>query len=147
MALIQLISDIKRAEYQFNIIKQFLRFVSSVAFLCCLSLSISHAVFVGVVAFAIQQCIYTREYAFLGFDTNTRCVMLVTYASCLVLYESYIDAWLFATVFFIASHVLHLMRTHGMYLTFVWFLSFVTNPISEVVTYYPSVVDIWSLLM
>jgi glutamate-1-semialdehyde 2,1-aminomutase len=135
-------------------------------------LSKSTAMAVGLVSLFLRQMghaileppCHDEEELLLGFNTRAKCFVFASYfisplafvikwitdpsvveeVSLWNILDPIADAWFGITVFFILGHMAVLWLQHGLVLSLVWWVKFVTDPFTDLPSYSHSVVDVWT---
>jgi glutamate-1-semialdehyde 2,1-aminomutase len=102
----------------------------------------------------IEPPCHDKEQLLLGYDTRSKSVILALY--CLIPVVNCLAAptlswatarsligdialqWFAFTALVIAFRVGVLIRKHGIYNATIWFVKLVTDPVTDVIAYYPS---------
>jgi glutamate-1-semialdehyde 2,1-aminomutase len=148
-----------------NRINQFLHLLSSTTFIVCYGLVFADmvtAMWLGLAALFVRQIghalieppCHDKEQLLLGFDTRSKTRVVGIYLSipllnCLLapaldrttlpgIVETVAGQWLIFTTLVILGHVLRLLRRHGFKNAMVWFVKLVTDPMTDIVAYVPT---------
>lgn len=143
---------------------QLLHLVSSSAFIVCyaiLALKITPAMFIGMGALFLRQighavlepACHDEEKLLLGYNTRNKTIILATYFAIPLIVLALNHAWSWQgivensdliamqwfrwTLLVVLGRVAFLTFTHGFRLAMVWFVKLVTDPFTDVVTYFP----------
>jgi len=144
---------------------QFLHLVSSTVFILCYFLIFENlvmAMWLGLGSLFIRQMghalieppCHDKEQLLLGYDTRSKTVVLslyllipivnciaapeVSWATANAIIASVAKQWFIFTAIVIFGRVILLIRKHGFFNAMVWFVKLITDPITDVIAYYPS---------
>lgn len=148
-----------------NRTNQILHLVSSSTFIFCYGLIFSDmvtAMWLGLAPLFIRQIghaliespCHDKEQLLLGFDTRSKTkvvgiYLLIPCVNCLVapvldrttlpgIIETIAGQWFIFTAIVVFRHVLRLIKRHGFKNALVWFVKLVTDPMTDIVAYYPT---------
>jgi glutamate-1-semialdehyde 2,1-aminomutase len=147
-------------------VNQFLHLVSSTTFICCYWLAFSDlvtAMWLGLAALFVRQLghalieppCHDKEQLLLGFDTRSKTRVIAIYllipvgnvlampvrtlAALPTLAAPIAEQWFAFTGIVVFGHVLRLVRRHGVKNALIWFVKLVTDPLTDIVAYSPTV--------
>lgn len=143
-----------------NLINQFLHLISSSIFLYCYAIFFNdyeRAVYLGLTSLVIRQAghyifeppCHDKEQAMLGFDTENKVKIVITYGLLPVLLfvqAAYLTShtvtlaqiWLVATFSIVFGRVFLLWHRFGFIVSMHWYVKFVTDPFTDIPAYYKS---------
>ena len=138
-----------------NVVNQFLHLISSTIFLYCYFIIFTQralAMMLGVLSLALRQSghaifeppCHDDEELLLGFNTRSKCFVFGTYALAPLFYKNPGDAWFNVTIFFVLGHTAIVCAQYNFCMSMVWFVKLATDPITDVITYWPSFFRVWT---
>ncbi len=148
-----------------NRINQFLHLLSSSTFIYCYWLvffDLTTAMWLGLAALFVRQSghalieppCHDKEQLLLGFDTKSKTKVVAVYLIIAVvnigmtptldsaafrhIFEAIASEWLVFTTIVVLGHVVRLKKKFGFKDAMVWFVKFVTDPITDISAYSPT---------
>ena len=147
-----------------NGVNQLLHLISSSVFLGCYAIAfrdLTTAMWAGLGALFLRQLghalleppCHEKEALLLGFDTRKKTVIVAMYLAIPLLHllgaatwdVEVIAAlgpvvawqWFLWTLTVVGGRVVYLARTHGLRTAMIWFVKLITDPLTDVVAYFP----------
>ena len=149
-----------------NLINQWLHLISSSIFIYCYGIFMndySTAMYLGLFSLVIRQSghyifeppCHEKEQAMLGFDTESKVQVVITYAVIPLLLMGYLQfsgmvdislaqAWLGVTFTVVFGRVALLWYRYGFIVSMHWYVKFVTDPFTDIPAYWKSGYQIFS---
>lgn len=153
-----------------NCVNQFMHFCSSSIFIYCYAVFFNNkpaAMAWGLFSLALRQSghaifeppCHDDEELLLGFNTRSKCFVFSAYilAPLFFIHQVYTenmgayellnpvaDAWLLVTLFFVLGHTAILWLQYGFRISMVWLIKLMTDPITDIQSYYPSCYKVWT---
>jgi glutamate-1-semialdehyde 2,1-aminomutase len=147
-----------------NAMNQYLHLVSSSVFIYCYAIMLSdltRAMFLGLASLFVRQfghailepACHDEEALLLGYNTRNKTLIVLVYALVPVVLMTQAGAWSFAgfvsladpialqwfrvTMTVVFGRVVYLTWKHDFRIAMIWFVKLVTDPFTDVVTYFP----------
>jgi glutamate-1-semialdehyde 2,1-aminomutase len=148
-----------------NVINQFFHLLSSSVFIYCYGLifwDLTQAMCLGLAALFVRQfghavleppC-HDKEELLLGFTTRSKTLVVMGYLLIPIFHLVRSDTvsvttltalvptiawqWFLLTVAVVLGHVIHLIWTHGVRSSMIWWIKLLTDPFTDVAAYYAS---------
>jgi len=106
----------------------------------------------GVVSLALRQSghaifeppCHDEEELLLGFNTRSKCFVFGSYALAPLFTNNVADMWFYITAYFVLGHTAIVWSQYNFCISMVWFVKLATDPITDVIAYWPSVFTIWT---
>jgi len=153
--------QITRETSHSNKINQFLHLISSCIFIYCYTIFLNNyrmAAYLSMISFLIRQSGHfffepsCQEKDILGFDTVSKIKICIVYFSLPILLRIFhdqfydtqfydiqvVDLWIFVTFVIVFGRVLMLWKRHGFIVSQHWFIKFITDPFTDIPTYWRS---------
>jgi glutamate-1-semialdehyde 2,1-aminomutase len=147
-----------------NVVNQYLHLISSSAFLYCyaiLATNLTQAMFIGLASLFIRQfghavlepACHDEEALLLGYNTRNKTLIVLGYAAIPIILAVATGTWTFAglrgiadlialqwfrwTLIVVLGRVAFLTWKHDFHIAMIWFVKLVTDPITDIIAYFP----------
>ena len=155
-----------------NVVNQFFHLLSSSVFSYCYVLifvDLTRAMGLGLSALFVRQfghaileppC-HDKEKVLLGFNTRSKTLIVagyllipvihlvsagsVTFTTLTAMTSAVARQWFLLTLAVVVGHVAYLVWKHNLRSSLIWFVKLATDPLTDIVAYYPSAYRVWLL--